>query len=124
MLEIQRITLTKAIKLLNSIGVEYAIIDGEEKHGTLEIVNKKKKKNYESRSYSSKYGKGVLRNYIKPYIETLKVGEIAHIPIGSFDLNSIFSVAASYAYEMFGKGGHAGRTDYKKQIVEIMRLEV
>jgi hypothetical protein len=29
MLEIQRMTLVKAIKLLNSIGVEYAIIDGE-----------------------------------------------------------------------------------------------
>jgi len=124
MLEIQRITLTKAIKLLNSIGVEYAILANEEKHGTLEINNKKRKFKHNSKAYSYKYGKGVLRDYVRSYIQPLKVGEITHIPKGSFDLNAVSSASASYAYEVFGRGGHAGRMDKENQVFEIMRLEV
>jgi len=123
MLEIQKNTLTKAIKLLNSIQVEYAIIAGEEKHGTLEILKKKQKSKNKSRSYSLKYGKGALRNHVKPYVEPLKVGDVACIPVGSFDLTAISTAAASYAYQLFGKGGHIGRTDFKNKVFEIMRLE-
>ena len=123
MLEIQRTTLTKAIKLLNSIGVEYAILAGEEKHGTLEIV-KKKQKVKKSKSFVSKYGRGILREYVKQYIQPLKVGEVAYIPVGNFDLPAIAGSAASYAHELFGKGGHTGRTDQEKKVFEILRLEV
>jgi len=122
MLEIQRGILLKAIKLLNSIGVEYAIIAGEEKHGTLETV-KKKKKSRKSKEFSSKYGRGALREYVKPYIQELKVGEVACIPVGNFDLNEVSTAAASCAHFEFGKGGHTGRTDHEKQVFEIMRLE-
>ena len=123
MLELQRNTLTKAIKLLNSIGVEYAIVAGEEKHGTLEIVKKKQKSKNKSRSYSDKYGKGTLRDHVRPYIEPLKVGDVACIPISNFDLTAIATASASYAHQLFGKGGHIGRTDFKNQVFEIMRLE-
>ncbi len=122
MLEIQRTALTKAIKLLNSIGVEYAILAGEEKHGTLEIV-KKKQKGQKSKSFVSKYGRGTLRDHVRPYIQTLKVGEVAYIPVGDFDLPAVAGSAASYAHELFGKGGHTGRTNQDKQVFEILRLE-
>lgn len=124
MLEIQRNILSKAIKLLNSIEVEYAIIAGGEKHGTLEIAHKKQKRKKKSKSFSFKYGRGALREYVKPYIQDLKVGEVAYIPVGSFDLTAVATSAASYAHGVFGKGGHTGRTDYQKQVFEIMRLEV
>ncbi len=123
MLEIQRNILTKAIKLLNSIGAEYAILTGEEKYGTLEIVNKKQKTKNKSRSYSPKYGRGTLRDYVRPYIQSLKVGDVACIPVGGFDLNAVSYAAASYAHQEFGRGGHTGRTDTEKQVYEIMRLE-
>lgn len=123
MLEIQRSTLNKAIRLLNSIGVEYAILAGEEKLGTLEIANKKQKGKNKSRSYSNKYGRGALREYVKPYIDSLKVGDVACIPIGDFDFTAIATASASYAHQLFGKGGHTGRTDYQKRVFEIMRLE-
>jgi len=122
MLEIQRMTLTKAIKLLNSIGVEYAILAGEEKHGTLEILTKKQKSR-RGRSYADKYGRGTLREYVRQYIQPLKVGEITYVPKGNFELNEVSTASASYAHFAFGKGGHTGRQDLEKQAFEIMRLE-
>jgi len=122
MLEIQLLTLAKAIKLLNSIGVEYAILAGEEKHGTLEIITKKQKSR-KDRSYAEKYGRGILREYVRQYIKPLKVGEVTYVPKGNFDLNEVSTAAASCAHFEFGKGGHTGRTDHEKQVFEIMRLE-
>jgi hypothetical protein len=123
MLEIQRMTLNKAIKLLNSIGVEYAILAGEEKHGTLEIVKKKTKGRNKSRAYSYKYERGALRDYVRKYIEPLKVGEVTYIPKGNFELNEVSTAAASLAHFVFGKGSHVGRTDNEKQVFEVLRLE-
>ena len=102
-------------------------IEAEEKltaaRAQLEIAKKKQKSKNKSRSYSSKYGKGALRDHIRPYIEPLKVGDVACIPISSFDLTAIATASASYAHQLFGKGGHIGRTDQKNQVFEIMRLE-
>lgn len=124
MLEIQRNILTKATKLLNSIGVEYAIVVGDEKYGTLEVATKKPKSKNKSRSFSEKYGRNVLRNYIKPYVDSLGVGEVAHIPAGEYELAAVAVSAASYAHEIFGNGGHTGRKDKEKNVYEILRLEV
>jgi hypothetical protein len=123
MLEIQKNTLVKAIKLLNSIGVEYAILAGEEKHGTLEVVDKNIKKHGE-RNFSHKYGRGTLVTYVKPYIENLKVGEVAVIPIGDYEIDAIAATSATYAHKIFGTGGHTGRKDKENNVYEIMRLEV
>lgn len=121
MLEIQRTTLSKAMKLLNSIGAEYAIVVGEETHGTLPVA--KKPKPASKNSVSHKYGRNVVLNYVKPYIDTLKVGDVAQIPVGDFDLASIAATAASHAHRVFGAGGHTGRTDREKNVFELMRLE-
>lgn len=124
MLEIQRITLTKAMKLLNSIGAEYAIIVDEEKHGTLEVVTNKQQPKKKSKAFASKYGRNFLRNYVRPYVDRLNVGDVSYIPAGLYELEAVAATAASYAHEIFGKGGHTGRKDKENNIFEIMRLEV
>lgn len=123
MLEIQRSILIKATKLLNSIGVEYAIVVGDEKYGTLEVVKKKPVKSGE-RAFSQKYGRGTVLSHVKPYIDNLSVGEVTHIPAGEYELAAVATSAASYAYEIFGKGGHTGRKDKEKNVYEVLRLEV
>jgi hypothetical protein len=123
MLEIQRTTLTKAIKLLNSIGAEYAIIVGEEKHGALEVVTKKQKTTHGKKAFSHLYGRNVLRDYVKPYIDPLKVGDVARIPPGQFMREAIAASAASYAHQLFGRGGHTGRQDHENNVYELLRLE-
>jgi hypothetical protein len=121
MLEIHRVVLIKAIRLLNSIDVEYAILADKEKHGTLEIAVKKKHEG--KRAFSSKYGRGAVLNYVKPYIENLKVGEAAQIPVGNYELAAIAATCASHAHKLFGTGGFAGRQDKEKNVYEILRLE-
>jgi hypothetical protein len=122
MLEIQRTTLTKAIKLLNSIGAEYAIIVGEEKHGTLEVVMKKKA-TQGKKAFSHLYGRNVLREYVKPYIDPMKVGDVVKIPPGQFMREAVAASAASYAHQVFGRGGHTGRQDHENNVYELLRLE-
>ena len=122
MLEIQKAVLIKAIKLLNSIDVDYAILAGEEKHGTLELAVKKTKKG--KRSFSSKYGRGTILNYIRPYIDNLKVGEVAQIPAGDYELAAVAAICASHSHRLFGTGGFSGRQNKEKNAYEILRLEV
>jgi hypothetical protein len=122
MLEIQKIVLTKAIKLLNSIDVEYAILANGEKYGELEVFEKRGAEG--KRSFASKYGRGAVLNYVRPYIDNLKVGEVAKIPAGDFELKAIAATSASHAHRMFGNGAHAGRMDKENNVFEIMRLEV
>jgi hypothetical protein len=121
MLEIQKVVLIKAIRLLNSIDVEYAILAGGEKHGTLELAVKKTKKG--ERSFSSKYGRGTILNYIRPYIDNLKVGEVVQIPTGEYNLEAVAATSASHSHRMFGNGGYTGRADKEKNVYEILRLE-
>ena len=123
MLEIQRTALTKAMKLLNSIGAEYAIIVGEEKHGTLEVLMKKQKAIKGKKAFSQLYGRSVLRDYVRPYIDPLKVGDVAQIPPGQFMREAIAAAAASYAHQVFGRGGHTGRQDHENNVYELLRLE-
>lgn len=122
MLEIQKITLRKAINLLNSIGVQYAIFAENEKYGELEVIPPKPVR--KGISYSDKYGRGVVREYVRPYIENLKVGDVAQIPAGDFDLAAVAAIGATFAYDLFGAGGHTCRQDKDNNLVEFMRLEV
>lgn len=122
MLEIQKSTLNKAIKLLNSIDVKYAILVGEEKHGTLEVLLEKKPTG--TRSFSFKYGRGTILNYVKHYIDNLKVGDTACIPADYYELEAVSNIASSYAHKLFGKGGHASHRNKATNMCEILRLEV
>jgi len=122
MLEIQKSVLTKAIKLLNSIKVEYAILADGEKYGTLEVAGKKR--TVGKRAFAFKYGRNAVLNYVKPYIDNLEVGEIIQIPLGEYDLDAIAATSASHAHKVFGTGGHTSRKDKKNNTFSIMRLEV
>ena len=121
MLEIQKATLSKAMKLLNSIGAEYAIVVGEETHGTLELA--KKPRPIGKNSVVKKYGKGTVLNYIKPYIDNLKPGDVAQIPVAEFDMHSIGSTASGHAHRIFGFGNYTGMQNKEKNMYELMRLE-
>lgn len=122
MLEIQKNTLFKAIKLLNSIGVEYAILANEEKYGTLEILEKNPKPS--KRSYSKKYGRGVILKHVRTHIDDLKVGDVVSIPAGDYELDAVANAAASYAHRIFGRDAHTGYSNKDTNTFELLRLEV
>ena len=74
--------------------------------------------------FKQKYGRGVLRDYVRPYLDKLNPGDITVIPAGEFDLTAVSMAAFSYAHQTFGKGAWTGATNAKNKTFELMRLEV
>ena len=111
---IKQQTLKKAISMLNAIGASYAIIDEDgTKHGELNVL----------RSLAPrKYPRGTLSNYVKPYLENMKVGDVVPIPIGEFSMNDIRSAAVSWSCYHWGNGTLTTAIDKEGGKVEALRI--
>jgi hypothetical protein len=109
--------LSNAIKLLNAIGAQYAIKDAEGNlHGDVKAVAKQKKA-------PSKYPYGSLSTHIRPYIDSCGVNQTVTIPIGQYDLDSVYGSASSMATKMWGNGCHKVGTSADKKSVLLTRTE-
>ena len=104
--------LSNAVKLLNAIGVEYAIKDLEGNiHGNGVLETKKKRAPH-------KYPYGSLANHVRPYIDACGVNQTVTIPVGQFDLDHVYGSTSSIASKTWGNGCHKiGTTPDKKGIV-------
>jgi len=90
-----------AIKLLNAVGAQYAIIDTDGvKTGSLEVVTKIKRR-------PSAYAHGELTKHVKPYIDNTKVNSTVEIPVGKFDLATVYRSVSSHASKTWGNGSHS-----------------
>ena len=109
--------LSNAIKLLNAIGAQYAIKDAEGVvHGDLKALSKQKKA-------PSKYPYGSLSTHIRPYIDACVVNQTVTIPIGQYDLDSVYGSASSMATKAWGNGCHKVGTSADKKAVLLTRTE-
>ena len=107
--------LTNAIKLLNAIGAKYAIVDTNGgRHGDLEVKSKPKRQ-------PLKYPYGALANHIRPYLNKCGVNQTVTIPVGIFDLESVYGSASSIASKDWGNGNHKIGTTSDKRGVIITR---
>jgi hypothetical protein len=109
--------LSNAIKLLNAIGAQYAIKDAEGVvHGDLKAVSKQKKA-------PSKYPYGVVSTHVRPYVISCGVNQTVTIPVGQFDLNTVYGSASSMASKEWGNGCHKIGTSSDKKSVLLTRTE-
>jgi len=109
--------LSNAIKLLNAIGAQYAIKDAEGNlHGDVKAVAKQKKA-------PSKYPYGSLSTHVRPYIASCGVNQTVTIPIGQFDLDSVYGSTSSIASKEWGNGCHKIGTSSDKKSVLLTRTE-
>ena len=114
MKEIELKTLNNAIRLLNAIKCDYAIIDIDgNKHGTLKIVNKKKE---------HKYPHGSITKHVRQYFVPLEVGDSFEIPIGDFDYKSVQSVTGYLFGETWGKGNYTSCYIKENTAIQVLRL--
>lgn len=104
--------LTNAIKLLNAIGVEYAIQDHDGTvHGNAVLQTKPKRQ-------APKYPYGTLARHVRPYIDACGVNQTVNIPVGQFELQHIYGSASSIASKIWGNGCHKiGTTEDKKHVI-------
>jgi hypothetical protein len=108
-------TLKRALAMLNAIGATYAVIEeGGKKHGTLEVIEPKKRGN--------KYPHGELSSYASKHIANMNVGDIQEIPFGKYEGEEVRAAAVSWACYHWGNGTATTATIKDKQLVEFLRI--
>ena len=109
--------LSNAIKLLNAIGVEYAIQDHDGTlHGNGVLQTKAKRQ-------PAKYPYGTLSKHVRPYVDACGVNQTVTIPVGQFELIHVYGSASSTASKVWGNGCHKIGTSEDKKNVILTRTE-
>jgi|APGre2960657444_1045066.scaffolds.fasta_scaffold95954_4 hypothetical protein len=108
--------LGKALQILGALKCEYKIIttDGQE-HGNLVVVTNNNKRNKPLRPI------GTYSNYIRPFIEHLKVGDVAVVPFGEFSGGDLQSNVGARAIHLWGTGSY--KSCITGTTVEILRIK-
>lgn len=99
--------------------VSFKVVVGNEEHGDLEVVRKKSKR---PRSLSV-HPFGAVRDYVMPYITALKPDEIASVPFGAYESESLRGNMCAWATVHWGKGSYSTTVNREAQTVEIYRHE-
>lgn len=113
--DIQTKILANAIKLLDAINAKYAIVDPDGKqHGSLEVVNKKKKKR-------PTYEYGTVAAHVKGYMQNALINTKIVVPFNNMHKEVVRSAICSYANKLWGNGSYT--THVTKQGIEFTRLD-
>jgi hypothetical protein len=109
--------LVNAVKLLNAIGVEYAIQDHAVAMQCAVVLQTKAKRKPLTYPYGS------LSKHVRPYVDACGINQTVTIPIGQFDLLHVYGSASSTASKVWGNGCHKVGTSEDKKNVILTRTE-
>jgi hypothetical protein len=110
----------KALTMLNAHGARYRIeLPDGTVHGDLVLLPatppRKKKRPLD-------FPMGTLKNHVQPYLENLKVGEIAVVPCEFFKVEVIQNACLNFTTPLWGKGSTTTAQNTKDRTVEVLRL--
>lgn len=118
MKEIQQKELQRAIKFIQAIGCEYAIItpDGETYSSGLEVIEPRERQRAPLR-----YAYGEIAKFYKPQINlSAEVGEVQEIAFGRFSAADIRGGICSYLSKEWGNDSYT--TNVTEHCVEVLRI--
>ena len=115
---IQDVTFARALRLLDTVGAQYAIVYGGKTHGTLELAPPPKLK----RRGPGLYPTGVLRAHFVPYLADLKPGETAKIPYGGYDGEVLQSNVSAYCSVTWGNQSASSRRYDRVGELHVLRF--
>jgi hypothetical protein len=102
---------------LTNMGCQWVIVtpDGE-KYGNMREEDKNKRR-------PLKHPFGAKTAYVRPYMETLEVGQVAEIPVGGsgFDATEVINACSSLACRLWGNGQATSAYNSKTNMVEVLR---
>lgn len=114
--------LDAAIKTLSNLQrrghLNFKVVIGNEEHGDLEVVRKAKR----TRSVSV-HPFGAVRDYVMPFLESLKHDQIVSIPVNNFDAESLRGNVCAWCTITWGKGTYSTTLNREAQTVEVYRHE-
>lgn len=110
------------LQLLHSKGyIDYKIVHGKEEYGNLEVVKAKTKP--VRRKYDPLgIGRGVMRDYVMPFLKELAPGDITSIPFKSYPPEAIRGNACSWCTTIWGKGTYTSSVNHSTKSVEVYRF--
>ena len=118
--ELKQRVLNGALRHLDSLGVSYKVITPIGEHGTLQVVAPKPVK--VSTRKQTRFGRGEMAAYYKPYIVDLPVGGEVIIPTGDFTLVEMQTNVTSWCTTNWGKGSYVSMRDSDKGTLSILRV--
>lgn len=127
--EIVKRTIEQALRLLDVSGTEYIIRLGDGTtitKGAMELVAAKSAK-IKGKKRALKMPYGSMRNAVLPYVECLKVGDVAEIALtpemvtAGVDLHDLLSTVSNAAAKCFGNDSHKVCTNRNTGKIEILR---
>ena len=114
--DIQTKILANAIKLLDAINAQYAIVDPDGKqHGKLELKPKAPKKKRPSYEYGS------VAAHVKGYLAKAMINTKIVVPLNGMHKEVVRSAICSYANKLWGNGSYT--THVCTQGIEFTRLD-
>lgn len=117
MKEIQARELQRAIKFIEAVGCEYAVItpDGDLFSNGLEVVEKKERTRAPLR-----YAYGEIAKFYKPQINlAAEIGDVQEIALGKFSAEDIRGGVCSYLSKEWGKDTYT--TNIAEHCIEVLR---
>jgi hypothetical protein len=127
--EIVKRTIEQALRLLDVSGTEYIIRLGDGTtitRGSLELVAAKPDK-VKNKKRALKMPYGSMRNAVLPYVECLKVGDVAEIGLTpemvlcGVNLHDLLSTVSNAAAKCWGNESHKVCTNKTTSKIEILR---
>lgn len=117
-MDVKQQALEKVIKMLDNIGVQYAVIDFDgKKHGNLEVAPPKPERT--RTKYDEPHGE--VTKYVRGYIGEMKPGEVIEVPT-KYGRRRTQSALSGYACRIFGNGNTVTSYNATKDTLEIMRI--
>ena len=97
-MSIQNIAIEKAIRLLSASGATYHVKTADQEWGApIKAVTSKR---------TRKYPYGSLTNHFAPFLKDVKVGELALVPYGKFDMESVRGALCGHLSHRWGNGSY------------------
>ena len=115
-MDVKQLAFEKVLKMLDNIGVQYAVIDFDgNKHGTLELVAPKVART------KSDEPRGEITQYIREYIGEMKPGDVVEVPM-KYGRERTHSALCALAFRLFDKGNTVTSYNEKKDLLQILRV--
>ena len=117
---VQKVVLEKAIRLLDSLKVDYAIVVSDDFSiikGDIQVLGKQKRR---TRTQTVPYG--TYSTLFKSHgVDDMEIGDVIAIPVGAFDPIVIRKTVSAHCANRWGNG--ASVTSINGDTVEVMRID-
>jgi hypothetical protein len=115
---VQHIALTRALKTLDAIGARYAVQYDGLTYGTLTIAPEPKAKT----RAGPRYARGMTRAHYWPHIIHMEPGDVATIPFGEFDPETLAANVSAACFHVWGKGNTVTKRDDAQRVINVLRI--